>query len=571
MFFFRSDPFVFPEIAAARRRRWKWFFVLLVLLLVAGCALRPGYRWAKAWRGRSLAAGAERAMAAGLWPEAAEKIDAAFQMAPQEPSVVRTAARYYSRVGGREAYDCWKTLLAMPAVSNEERREAVRFGFAVQRYDLCEEQIAILLRAEPAHADNLDLAGELAWQKQDRAAALAFNDQLRGLDPAHPGGRLLHGRLLASSSDETEKAQGRQELLTLGQSAAPTALSALETLANDSTLPPEQIRAVAAALATHPGARIEHRLAAVSLEVRLAPQQRTELIERAIHELGTGSPDAQAALARWLMQMLEPARVLELITLPASLTRRDLFLVRIDALAAQKEWSEIQRIFIHEKLPLQRFHQEVFLARTTMELGDSRAAKLHWDSALAEAAHDPSLLLYLAEYTVKIGALPVAEKAWRQLAAHPAWALRANAALVPLVEAQGNTRGLRDVMRELRRVAPNDPAPRHDEAYLDLLLGENIAAAQETAAQLLREHPERLAYHSTVALGQLRAGDPAAALRQYDHLDFAWEKAPPGVQAVRAAVLFANQEPAAARAAAASITRSDLKPEEQALIAPFRR
>ena len=125
-------------------------------------------------------------------------------------------------------------------------------------------------------------------------------------------------------------------------------------------------------------------------------------------------------------------------------------------------------------------------------------------------------------------------------------------------------------MRQLRRLAPNDPSPRHDEAYLDLLLDENIPAAQEIAAQLLREHPERLAYHSTVALGYLRAGNPAAALGQYEHLDFAWEKAPPGVQAIRAAVLLANEERAAAQAAAASISLSALKPEERELIVALR-
>ena len=270
------------------------------------------------------------------------------------------------------------------------------------------------------------------------------------------------------------------------------------------------------------------------------------------------------------MQQGESARVLELISLPVSLTRQDLFLVRIDALAAQNKWSEIQQILSDGDAPIQPFYREVFLARATTELGGDRPAKAHWTAALAAASRDPSLLLYLVQYAGKIGSLPVAEKAWRQLAQNPSWALRANVALVPLVEAQGNTRGLRDLMRQLRRLAPNDPAPRHDEAYLDLLLGENIPAAQETAAQLLREHPDRLAYHGTVALGHLRAGDPAAALRQYDRLEFAWNTAPPAAQAIRAAVLLANEQLAPAQAAAASINLSALKPEERDLIAPLR-
>jgi hypothetical protein len=569
MKFFRADLYVFPEIAKERRRRWRWFFVGLTILIVAGFAIRPMYRWGKGWRGRSFAAEAERATAAAQWPEASEKVQAAVQMAPTEPAVLRAAAHFYTRIESPRAYRYWKWLLALPTATADERREATEYGLAVQRYDLSEEQLGILRQAEPARAEHLDLAAQLAWRKNDRATALALTEQLLALDPGHPGARLRHGQILAASTD-VPKAQGIRELLALGQSNAPTALAALETLANEPALPPEQVLAIAAELATHPGGKTEHRLAAMSLEKRLAPERRAELVERAVGDFHSGGPEALSALGRWLMQQGEAARVLDLIPLPVSLTRQDLFLVRVDALAAQKEWVEIQKNLSNGEAPIQPFHREVFLARAATELGGDRPAKAHWSAALAAASRDPSLLLYLVQYAEKIGALPVAEKAWRQLAQQPIWALRANAALVPLVEAQGNTRGLRDLMRQLRRLAPNDPAPRHDEAYLDLLLGENITIAQKTAEQLLREHPDRLAYHGTVALGYLRAGDPAAALRQYDRLEFQWAKAPPGAQAIRAAVLLANEELALAQAAAASISLSALKPEERELIAPLR-
>ncbi|MEA3212779.1 MAG: hypothetical protein QOE70_5836 [Chthoniobacter sp.] len=571
MNFFRADPYVFPAIAEERRRRWRWFFVGLTIVIVAGVALRPAYRWGKGWRGRSFAAEAERATAAAQWPDAAETVQAAVQMAPTEPAVLRAAAHFYTQVGSPQAYRYWKALLALPSATADERREATGYGLTMQRYDLSAEQLGILRQAEPVRAEHLDLAAQLAWKMNDPITALALSDQLLALHPAHPGARLRHGQILAASTGDEPKAQGLRELLALGKSEAPTALAALETLANEPALTTEQVRALAAELATHPGGKTEHRLAAMSFEKRLAPERRTELVERAVADFHSSEPKALAALGRWLMQQGEAARVLALISPPLSLTRQDLFLVRVDALATQKQWVEIQQILSNGEAPIQPFYREVFLARVATELAGDRPAKAHWSAALAAASRNPTLLLYLVQYAEKIGALPIAEQAWRQLAQQPDWALRANAALVPLVEAQGKTRGLRDLMRQLRRLAPNDPAPRHDEAYLDLLLGENIPAAQETAAQLLREHPERLAYHSTVALGYLRAGDPAAALRQYDRLSFAWEKAPPGAQAIRAAVLLANEEPAPAQAAAASIVLSALKPEERELIAPLRR
>jgi hypothetical protein len=571
MSFFRTDPFVFPEIVEARRRRRRWVLAVVAILIIGGISLRPAYRWGKAWRGRSFAAEAERATVAADWVTVAGKVQAAVQMAPNEPAVLRAAARFYTRVGGRQAYGYWKALLALPVATADERREAIRFGLAVQRYDLSGEQLGILRKAEPTRAENLDLAAQLAWQRTDRTEATLLNDQLLGLAPAHPEARLRHGQILASSPDDGPRAQGIQELLTLGQSTAPTALAALETLANEPALPSDRVHAVAVELASHPGGKTEHRLASLSLQMRLAPEQRTELIERAIQDYGSGGSDALAALGRWLMQNGESAHVLDLVPLPKSLARQDLFLIRIDGLSAQKDWVEIRRTLTDEKLPIQPFHREVFLARAAMELGETRAAKVHWDAALEEASRDPSLLFYLAQYAAKIGSLPIAEKAWRRLALNPSWSLRANASLIPLLEAQENTRGLRDVMRQLRRLAPNDPAPRNDEAYLDLLLGENIASAQQTAGQLQREHPERLAYHSTVALGYLRAGEPAAALRQFVGLEFRWDTAPAGVQAIRAAVLFANGKVAEARTAASAVSHHALKPEERELIAPLQR
>ena len=283
MKFFRTDPYVFPEIAKERRRRWRWFFVGLTIVLVVGFSTRPVYYWGKGWRGRAFAAEAERATAAAQWPEAAEKVQAAIQMAPAETAVLRAAAHFYTRVSSPQAYRYWKWLLERPTATADERREAVEYGLAAQRYDLAEEQLGILRQTEPDRAEHLDLAAQLAWKKNDRATALALTDQLLAVDPAHPGARLRHGEILAASTD-AQKVQGIRELLALGHSDAPTALAALETLANEPAVPTEQVRAIAAELATHPGGKTEHRLAALSLEKRLAPERRTELLERAVKE-----------------------------------------------------------------------------------------------------------------------------------------------------------------------------------------------------------------------------------------------------------------------------------------------
>ncbi len=567
----RPTPSAIPALAEARRRRWLWFFAILAGMIVTVVAFLPVYRWGKAWRARSLAANAEQAISAARWQEAAGHVQAAVQLAPGEPAALRAAARLYTRIGAPQAFGYWKALVGQPSATTDDRREATQFGLAVQRYDLSEEQLAILQKAEPARAENLDLAAQLALQRNDRDASLRLTNQALGIDPGLPTAQLRHGQLLLVSDETGQRTQGIHELQSLGKSTAPTALAALETLATCRDLSPDETLIVAQALSTHPAGKTEHRLTAISLQMRLAPEKRAQLLNDAIRDFGSGGPDALLVLARWVMQQGEPARVLELLPLELSLTRQDFFLLRVDALAAQKEWKEIQRVLTDERLPIETFHRKVFLARAAIELGQPIPAEAHWRKALDEASRNPSLLFYLAQYTEKIRVMDVAEKAWRQLARSPTWALRANAALVPIVEAKGDTRALRDILRKLADLAPHDPAPRHDVAYLDLLLEENIPAARLTAQQLLREHPERLAYRTTVALGHLRADDAAGARRQYDGLEIPWEKASASAQAVHVAVLLANQEIAAARTVAGLISQNALKPEERELLAPLQR
>jgi predicted Zn-dependent protease len=566
----RSATSATPALDQARRRRWRTLFGVVSLLVIAGFALLPVYHFGKAWRARALAMKAETAIAGEQWHDAAERLRAAIELAPGEPAVMRAAARFNTQVGAPHAYGYWKALLALPTVTADERREAIRFGLGAKRYELCEEQLAILRESEPANPENLSLAAQLAVEKNDPAAAMSLTDQLLDLDPAHPGALLRRGELLLSSPEVERRAQGIQQLQTLGGSNAPTALAALEALANTRDLSPSDVRVVAVALFNHPAGQTRHRLAGFSLEIRLAPDRKAELMTRAISQFRTDGPDALLTLADWTKQQGDPARILEFIPLTLSLSRQDLFLVRMDALAARKDWEEIQRILLHERTPIQTFHREVFLARVSLELHEPLPAETHWEAALDEASRNPSHLAYLARYSEKIGVLSVAAKAWRQLARKPSWALRANAALVSLLERQGDTRGLRDVMRQLRRLAPDDPAPRHDEAYLDLLLGENVPAAGTTAVKLLNDHPQRIAYRSTVALSYLRSNDPTAALQQYDGVEIPWEKASPSAQAVRAAVLHANRELTLARTAAATIPQNSLKPEERELVASLQ-
>jgi hypothetical protein len=139
--------------------------------------------------------------------------------------------------------------------------------------------------------------------------------------------------------------------------------------------------------------------------------------------------------------------------------------------------------------------------------------------------------------------------------------------LVRLTELSGDTRTLRDQVKEFAERFPNEFEPQNDLAYLDLLLNENVAAALELAGKFVKRFPDLLAYRTTLALANLRNADAVAARAVFAGIDTDWSAAKPGWYAVYAAVLAASGEHALANANARKINVSRLKPEERALIA----
>ena len=570
MLFQKTDDQEFPDFAAPRRWNWKLIAASVLLCALAVFSARPVYRWGKAWRARSLAAESGKFLAEKDWSGAIGKAQAAYRLAPEEPATLRAIARFYSYVRSPDAFDFWLKFLALPQATDADRKEAFRFALQFNRLDFAAELCEKLLAANPKDSETLELAVQLAIQKGDRKTALDRLQLLMAAEPEHPAAAVLKAQLLFSSPDSAQQKEGKAELEKLAKNDTNAGLTALRSLAGSQSLALEELHSVAAALSAHPLATTDDQLLAVSLRIRLAPDQRRELIEEAIKRYESAGPDSLVSLGRWANQLGEYQRVTEFISLKTSLTRQDLLLVRLDALAALRRWDEIQRILKEEKPPLEEPHRNVFLARAAQELGEPRAAEARWGDAIRAAGSAPQAILFVAQYAAKVGAYDAALEAYHRLAREPAWTLRADTALIPILEAKGDTRSLRDVIKQIASLAPAESAPRNDIAYLDLLLGENIPAATATAEQLMREHPEMLAHRTTMALAYLRSGNPRAAAQLYKGVNISWDSAPPGWKAVYAAVLEADGNHEQAVSLAVALNAKSLKPEERALVETLR-
>jgi hypothetical protein len=212
---------------------------------------------------------------------------------------------------------------------------------------------------------------------------------------------------------------------------------------------------------------------------------------------------------------------------------------------------------------------ELYRARVARELKKDRQAATHWAQAHWLAGDNVRALWYLAEYAERLGQSAEAIKAYRRLTRNGEAARPAFLALVRLTERTEGTAVLRSVLQEVATRFPDDPAPRIDLAYLDLLSGVNLAQAKAVAQQLCSQHPEMPAYRTTLALAHLRHNETAAAQALFQDTRVDGSSLLPGWQAVRTAVLGASGNREAARQLARQIAADRLKPEERALVQPW--
>jgi tetratricopeptide (TPR) repeat protein len=546
--------------------RGKFLLGIFGALVIAAAVLaRPGYRAFKGWRAERLAGEADAAIARESWPEASQKAQAAYQLDPMNPKVIRVVARLYSLAGHPNALTFWENLRATGRTTVEDRRELVRSGMRLGKSALVRDEVFRLANAQPPELANLRLAAEFFMVTGDRTNALVYARALAGL-AKNADGELVLAQALVASGGSAEVAQARGMLNRLAALTNAVGLEAQVVLARAGLVSDENLPRLIDAIMKHPEAKLPHRLLAEELRLRLRPQDRAESVTMFATEFASAAMTNRVEVGRWLNRQKEFARTVELLPAGDAAKNRDAFLARMDALAALGRWKDVEGELAAEAVPVEGALKQLFLARAARELKKLPEADAHWRRVQLELSSQPEAMFYVADYAERVGEFEEARKAYERLAALPEYADRAFTGLIRLAEASGGTRTLREIMRDLSARRPDDPAPANDYAYLNLLLNERVEAAKEAAQKLYDAHPNVLAYRVTLALAHLRL-DQAAKARELLDVDVDWVKVRPGWQAVHAAVRAANGQNDLARALARQIALAKLKPEERELIA----
>ena len=593
-----------PEEIRARRIR-RFTFLGAVAVCALGIALyfaAPPIGGAiKSWQSRRLAKQAFALIDRKQWSEANAKARDAYLLRPGEPEAWRAIARLASRTGqGTAALESWKKLDEQQRLTIEDRRDFAGAALAAGELATAGTQIDQLLaqRGGTAPIDIL-LAGQLAVRRKDPVLAVDYAQRTLADKRTKPYD-ILSAAILVLSVTKPESpphiaAWKRIEDLARDPKNV-ASLDALVFLAQQQSLAPQQPLApltadtslslgpattpqptttmglleIADALEKHPDARPQHKLLALQLRAQHDPALTDQYVADAVERFGNADDETFAALAAWLNGVGRARKTLDLLPLDRAVKRQDLFLQRINALAALKRWDEVKEVLTSERFPLDPVFQHMYLATARTRLGEATAATNEWNRAL-EAANTSEKLLALASYAEQNHANDIADGAYSaaiKLAPmnRTAYAGRLRAAL-----ASDHTSEAQAVAAEIVQLWPDDAAARNQDAYLRLLLGASDGAAEaaEREAQVLvAQEPSNWSARATLGLARLRLGKKQEALAVFRNIR-ATGSEPPGALAVRAAILAVTGYEEGARGDARNLGAEHLLPEERALIAPL--
>lgn len=541
--------------------------VIAAILVAASFVAPPAYRQFKGWRAKRLAVQAEQLINQNEWPQATEKAQGAFLLSPTEPTALRAMARVLTHATNVTALQFWQQLRNTGQATVADRRAFAEFALRTGARELATVELQRLLAEGPNDPVNLWLASQLHLALGDYRQTVNYATRAQRHDPTNQQYQLFHSSLRFDAPEPDPQVEARRRVWNLARTPGEIGFAAQRFLGQREDLTPAQRQELITLWQQQSPYGISQQLLVAEQQLRLTPQGRAEILAPIVSQCQTSTVWVDRnQLAIWLNQNEEFQRTLVALPLADALQRKELFLPHVDALASLGRWAELEKILDTNPTPLEQVFLEGFQARCAMQLNKETSATMHWNRALRAAERNPAQLVWLAAYAEKCRAWEYAKKAARFLLAYTADVRPTYQALQRLTQQSGTTTELRDLIGEMHRRWPQDPALRNDFAYLNLLLATNLPASRQTAQELVNQFPENLPYRTTLALACYRLKDHPAALGVYDGRQYDWRQSLPGNRAVYAAVLAANGNSPEARRQAQSLPRERLRPEEFELI-----
>ncbi len=548
-------------------KRFAYLVLGLVVVGILGWLLgKPAYRNLKARRAADLVAEANSLAKQGKWTEASQVMRTAAGLAPTSPEVLRVSGQLSARSGSPSGLMSMQALLRSPEATYEDRLEYLRMALDFNRIDLTGPEITSMWKdheKDPAFIRIL-IRHLVASGKLDNAVKVARDWLSR--QPNDPEVEFILGQLLVGSNDPTRRQEGQRLLMGLAVGRSDLRNEAVDILVRSPDLPRAETRLLLKELAE----RTNSQIAIANLTLRLHPDQRAEVVEQ-IAGLATEATSSSEILRyiAWLRENGEWARIPELLTEDRVQDKPELLTVRLEALILSDRVNEAMPYLQMAEPPVAPYLQHCLNALAAERQGRNYLVRSHFDRALDAAGDSIPHTLAIASYAEKIGHPMAAIAAYQRIMAYPPMTVQAGRQIMRLVGPLDDLYTVRDTLKKLSAFMPQDDNYFLGSTYASFLLGETPAELRTALERRANKEPDQKLYQMVMALGHLKSGNHAEALRVIEGASTDWDHEEPRWRALYAAILGANQQREAARVLAARVDQTALKSAELDLIKPW--
>jgi hypothetical protein len=544
-------------------KRWVWV-VLGVVVLAAAAVL--GYHSVKITRAERFATAGDSFVKAEKWNDAAMQYRVALELDPANYHALLSAARLASGADRPEALELWQRVVALSRATVPDRQDYAEYLIKTNRMALAEKVLDPLLKNNP-DTKTLRLAARYSTKIGDDEKAIQFARIASERAPNDDATRFQLAELLALSREPQEQANARKILWELAEKSPEFKQVAIEALAAAPQLAADEQARLVNELAGLAPKTLKDDLLAADLRLQLHPDDSAKIYREIVDRWRESNIEDMIQLARWLNIHQQAELVLSSFPIERAFEDNQLLLTRLDAMAILQRWNDIDELLGQGEVTLDPAVIESFHARTAQERNATLDAEVHWNHAISLAGTDPFKLKFVANFAEQSRATAAALKAYEQLARFPEQADAAYRGIQRVGQISGETATQRTAMAKISARKPEDPNAADQLAYLNLLLGEDIAKNAAMGKKLAAQYPNRLSYRVTAALGHLRQHNAAAALAEFSGpTPIDWSRAQPGWRAIYAAALMGTDRTDEAQKIIATIPKDKLNPEERALI-----
>ncbi len=542
------------------------FLLALIVVLSSVFLARPVYRGIRLWRAHNLADSAlELFEQDSRSLEAMERARAAYELAPLDLEVVRVVGKILIRSDAAAALPYLKVASELSGGAAEDRLLLVESAFEMGLFDLVEENLAQLETLIPENPDFLFARARFLMGLNRVEEAVEVVKPLLALDSYADTVHLFYVQLTQLLPSRIKRQEGLRHLWELGQRTDSLGLSALKNLARYPEKEEKLVQELMRRLSFHPESGLGEHLLILELRLELAELSPEETLAEAVTLLNPKEDKSLIQLGRWLNRHSLYDQTVFMIDEDRAMTRRDLYLILVDALAVSNRWDDVSRILDKPKIPIESTLKYLFKMRAHRARGDFRRAELEWERVLLSAADDQEELWNIVHYGSRLGLDHYTRLALEKLTSHPSSLRRALNSLLKLEQLAGDTSALRDVLARLVEIYPEEASLSNDLAYTNLLLGEQIETSLEEASHMVSENPQFLAHKITLALANLRTEDAASALQVLDRLNLDWSRVRPRWRVIWGTVLSLNGRVDEAALIVEGLDARALLPEERQL------